>query len=445
MFILPVYLLQTGISLLLLFIIYDLFMKNETFFSFNRTYLLLSIMFSLIFPLLRLRLSIPPENGTGFSVLLNAVTIGASKVEQTFTRDRSALEYFTIVYLAGSAIFTVRFLFKIARILGIIRKYGIVRLEGINFVFVGSRYLPFSFFNLIFINRDETNRKNFHEIVAHEKVHIRQMHSLDIILTELLIILQWFNPVVWFYRNSLKSVHEYLADEGVLLAGCSKISYQKALISQTLRIRINDLTNNFNHSLLAKRFIMMTKQKSNRLARLKVMLAVPAAFTLAVLFTLSPVMNSLAQVDKKLKPPKEAPVPPPVPPTPPGLEVLSPESDDDEGIFTMVEKMPEFPGGNAALMKYMEENIKYPEEARKKGIKGNVYVSFIVEKDGKISGVKVLRGIGGGCDEEAVRVIQNMPAWTPGQNRGQAVRTKFNIPLKFMLNDDAPKEQSKDE
>ena len=329
--------------------------------------------------------------------------------------------------------------------MGIIRKYGIVRLEGINFVFVGSRYLPFSFFNLIFINRDETNRKNFHEIVAHEKVHIRQMHSLDIILTELLIILQWFNPVVWFYRNSLKSVHEYLADEGVLLAGCSKISYQKALISQTLRIRINDLTNNFNHSLLAKRFIMMTKQKSNRLARLKVMLAVPAAFTLAVLFTLSPVMNSLAQVDKKLKPPKEAPVPPPVPPTPSGLEVLSPESDDDEGIFTLVEKMPEFPGGNAALMKYMEENIKYPEEARKKGIKGNVYVSFIVEKDGKISGVKVLRGIGGGCDEEAVRVIQNMPAWTPGQNRGQAVRTKFNIPLKFMLNDDAPKEQSKDE
>jgi protein TonB len=102
-------------------------------------------------------------------------------------------------------------------------------------------------------------------------------------------------------------------------------------------------------------------------------------------------------------------------------------------IFTVVESMPGFPGGDAARMKFLQENIKYPQMARESGIQGTVYVTFVVEPSGSVSDVRVLRGIGGGCDEEAIRVIQSMPKWTPGKQRGKSVRVQFNMPIKFTL------------
>jgi protein TonB len=102
-------------------------------------------------------------------------------------------------------------------------------------------------------------------------------------------------------------------------------------------------------------------------------------------------------------------------------------------IFTVVESMPQFPGGDAARMKFLQENIKYPQMARESGIQGTVYVTFVVEPDGSVSDVRILRGIGGGCDEEAIRVIQKMPNWNAGMQRGKPVRVQFNMPIKFTL------------
>ena len=102
-------------------------------------------------------------------------------------------------------------------------------------------------------------------------------------------------------------------------------------------------------------------------------------------------------------------------------------------IFTVVESMPTDPGGDAARMKFLQKNIKYPQMARESGIQGTVYVTFVVEPDGSVSDVRVLRGIGGGCDEEAVRVIKAMPKWIPGKQRGKPVRVQFNMPIKFTL------------
>jgi len=118
-------------------------------------------------------------------------------------------------------------------------------------------------------------------------------------------------------------------------------------------------------------------------------------------------------------------------------EYIPPETDEEEveeqQIFQVVENMPEFPGGRAALMKYLATNIKYPPYAKEAGIQGRVFINFVVEKDGSITAVKVLRGIGGGCDEEAVRVVKNMPKWKPGMQRGKPVRVSFNLPVKFTL------------
>jgi len=105
----------------------------------------------------------------------------------------------------------------------------------------------------------------------------------------------------------------------------------------------------------------------------------------------------------------------------------------EQEIFTVVESMPEFPGGQAKMLEFIATNIKYPPMARESGIQGRVFVNFVVEPDGSVSGVTILRGIGGGCDEEAIRVIQSMPKWTPGRQRGKAVRVSFNLPVRFTL------------
>ena len=118
-------------------------------------------------------------------------------------------------------------------------------------------------------------------------------------------------------------------------------------------------------------------------------------------------------------------------------EYVAPEIEEEEvveqEIFQIVEEMPSFPGGEQKLMEYVRKNVKYPQIARESGIKGRVFVSFVVEPDGSVSNVKVLRGIGGGCDEEAMRVVKSMPKWKPGKQRGKAVRVSYMLPVNFQL------------
>ena len=115
---------------------------------------------------------------------------------------------------------------------------------------------------------------------------------------------------------------------------------------------------------------------------------------------------------------------------------LPPEKEPDEpDIFYIVEQVPEYPDGDEARMNFLRTNVKYPQMAREAGIQGTVYVGFVVEKDGSITQVTVLRGIGGGCDEEAIRVAKMMPKWRPGKQRGKEVRVSYNMPIKFTLQD----------
>ena len=117
----------------------------------------------------------------------------------------------------------------------------------------------------------------------------------------------------------------------------------------------------------------------------------------------------------------------------PVIKQVEEEEVEEQQIFMVVENAPSFPGGDAARMKFLQDNIKYPQMARESGIQGTVYVTFVVERSGAVTDVKILRGIGGGCDEEAVRVVQNMPKWEPGKQRGKPVRVQFNMPIKFTL------------
>lgn len=114
--------------------------------------------------------------------------------------------------------------------------------------------------------------------------------------------------------------------------------------------------------------------------------------------------------------------------------VIKDDAVDDPPFFIVVEEDPRFPNGDAARTQYLKNNVKYPAMARERGVEGIVYVGFIVEPDGSVTNVRVLRGIGGGCDEEALRVVRNMPKWEPGKQRGRPVRVQLTLPIQFTLN-----------
>jgi len=208
---------------------------------------------------------------------------------------------------------------------------------------------------------------------------------------------------------------------------------------------------------------MMTKNQSRKTAKWRVLLAVPLSLMLIVAFSSFRIsgsdystVNSRSQFDalKNIKPLTKI-----IPETngeisdamQQGTQKLQKtqkpakvtSKPDKKGTYTIVEEPPSFPGGEKARVQYMLDNLKYPEGAKSKGIQGTVFVAYIVRADGSISDAKVLRGIGGGCDEEALRVVNAMPKWDPGKQRGKAVNVQFNMPIKFALDNSPAKSEKK--
>ena len=169
----------------------------------------------------------------------------------------------------------------------------------------------------------------------------------------------------------------------------------------------------------------MNKTKTTRLARVKLMFALPLAITMMLVISCSP--NAVQQEEENKVPPPEQSEAQEKP------TEATPEVQEETQIFTVVEEMPEYPGGMDAMYAYLGENIQYPDSAKINKISGKVYVTFVIEKDGSVTNVEVLRGIGGGCDKEAMRVVSEMPNWEPGKQRGQEVRVQYNLPIKFTL------------
>lgn len=402
-------------------------MRKDTFFMVNRLYLMLSAIFSFILPLLEIRIPFMSSQAS-YVYLLEAIVITPDKLANSISSHLSIYQILGIFYLTGVAIFTIRLLFQFSQIALLVKKYGVSKHDGLNIVFTQKEYSPFSFFNLIFLSNNIKDNIQLEKILKHEQVHIQQIHSADLIILEILTIIQWFNPIIWFYKNTLKSVHEFLADQGVLAEGYNKRDYQELLLNQTFGVQVNYLSNKFNHSLIKRRLKMMSKSKTHSYALLKMAFVMPLAIILALFFSASMSEKLVAQESMSNKEQKSIQSKP-----------QKPESD----VYTLVEKMPEYPGGDEARIKFLVDNIKYPKEALKNGITGTVFVTFIIEKEGTISNVEALKGIGGGCDEEAVRVISMMPNWKPGLQRGKPVRVQFNMPIQFNLNGGGEKKVKK--
>jgi len=231
----------------------------------------------------------------------------------------------------------------------------------------------------------------------------------------------WFNPFAWLFERAIKQTHELLADEGVIAQGCNIGQYQASILNQIMGIEVMGLANNFNCSITKKRMIMMTKTNTQKNRVFRLLFIIPA---IAIALTLNLKCTSETQT------PAEEEI---VTITKADQSTTKSDVVNEETVFTVVEDMPQFPGGDKALMTWISKNVKYPEIAQKNGIEGRVYIGFVVNKNGLVDRVKLMRGASPSLDTEALRVVNEMPTWTPGKQRGEAVSVAYTIPINFAL------------
>ena len=429
------YFMKSFLSLGIFYFIGFLVLKKQIDFRFNRYYLLFTTVFAVLISLLNSK-ELFPEGLQNSVAQLSVVQLGEILIGQSKATPVafSGITWATVIrffYFFGVLLTSLRFLWSLIRLYRLVQKSETKREGGIRYVFTKGNVPVFSFFNLIFINPKLFENPKVAVIIRHEKAHIRQMHSLDIIVLEIISIFQWFNPFIYLIKRDVKENHEFLADNVMAVSERSGNSYPELLFREASGMEFSPITHHFSYSLLKKRMIMMKNQKNQKRMTVKLLFTVIALSLTVLACNNSPqpalkTSTKVKKVDKKVKVARTT--------------KMSTEQQksvtlkvDTGKIFTTVENLPKFPGGTKGLMHYLSTTLKYPEQAKKAKTQGMVFVNFIVEKDGSISHVKVLRGIGNGCDEEAVRVVKNMPRWKPGTQRGKAVRTSFNIPIKFFL------------
>ncbi len=437
------FLLRASIYLLLFAVAYQLLFNKQENPGFNRMYLLGSSIMALALALLPYNyFSI--GNGTNTANLwviqLPEVVLNApNTISETSGKIGASLgrtHYFLIGYFIMSSLMLFMLIWRILQLVLMVRKYKSVSRDGIKVVLLPDGYIPFSFFNMAFIP-ENISEQHFAGVMAHERAHCSKRHSWDVLFYELLFVFFWFHPAVYFLRYEAKALHEYEADH-LAMRQFNKADYQQTLLACAMAGKALVIANPFNVSPLKKRIMKMNqKTQSSRFVNW-IKLAVITPFVVAALL-LQSCYNESEDVQKQeertlieeiQEKARDA-----------GADIRPAEDyafekgqQREDGVWTVVQELPKYPGGTEAMFKFLIANINYPEQAKKDTIEGRVYVNFIVEPDGQVTNVNVLRGIGSGCDEEAVRVVEMMPAWTPGYEEGEPVRVSFNIPIRFSLN-----------
>jgi len=435
-----VYILKINIAITVCYIAYMLFFRNDAFLRGKRVLLLSMVAFSLMYPFLTMFHGMFNSLFSGGlatninsygEIFLDEVVVMAKMEKQTGTIV--LLQYLpTIIaglYLAGVAVMLMRFLLQVISL--------IYQLFTAQPTFFGNTKIyeksgletPFSFFDYIVLDPKRYDSSELSEIMQHETAHCRQRHTIDLLASELMCAVCWFNPFAWLLSRETRLNLEYLADRSALEAGCNSEHYQFHLLRLTYNKAIATITNNFNVSQLKKRIIMINKSKKSNKIGAKYLLVLPLAALLLCLnnFTISG--NEPATPQQQTK----------TPPANFGKPVITVEGNI---IYSLVEVMPTFPGGEKALIRYIAENLIYPVQSQKNGDQGVVVVQFVVNANGSVSNVKIEKSVSPELDSEAARVVKNMPKWQPGKQSGETVAVCYNLPVRFKLqNGQTPKEK----
>ena len=269
---------------------------------------------------------------------------------------------------------------------------------------------PFSFIRTIYLPKivEATEEKLF---LLHEKAHIKERHSFDILLHEALSVLYWFNPIFWLTGREIKRIHEYQADRAAISLTPSARLYQTLIAKEFLGFSPK-ITHAFNGTLTKKRIIMLTQPFQSNCAVLRMALIIPFIALNLLLFSCT------------AKEPEQ------------DTNMSATKADTSTQVlpFEVVETKPSFLGGGENnFSAWINEQISYPELAKESGIQGRVILSFIIDTDGHLQDVTVLRGADPILDREAVRVVASSPKWTPGVHNGERVQVRYNFPVIFLL------------
>ena len=467
--------IKSALVLTVLWLPYALLLRREKFFRFNRIMLLAIIVLSFLIPLLdvpALRIE-TSSNGViefgmpqalmemqeGFrkAFLLPEVVVSAAEQRSAFNWQLTL----ALVYIIGVAValfYRLRSYIRMRRFIS----SGCLwtdNLDGDTLYCHAASVVPFSWMHFIVISESDYEQ-NGRTILLHEKAHIRLHHSYDVLLVQFMKILQWFNPCIYLLEMDLRDVHEFQADDAVLSSGITAHSYQLLLIKKAVGSSSYTFANSFNHSLLKKRITMMLQKKSSPWRMARALYLAPCVVLLALLFA-TPQLSSCTSNDGKGTNNSENDstnvegiaisvstndAPPPVvldseneeqADANASSDAASSSTDDNDAnddVLDVVEEMPAFSGGMEALMKFLQNNVKYPKESQEKGEQGRVLVEFVVEKDGRVTSPKVVKSVSPQLDAEALRVVKMMPQWEPGKQNGKEVRVKYAIPVVFRLN-----------
>ena len=447
-----VYILKSSVCLAIFYLFYRLLLARETFHRFNRFSLLGILLLSCLLPLVEV--SVKQETEVHQTMLtleqllmmadaVNATEAGARTETATVTWIQVAL----LVYLAGIVFFAFRNVYSLVRLLMLLKSgkkedigsYLPGRKERVTLIVHNCDIAPFSWMGYIVISRKDLE-ENGREILIHELAHIHNRHSWDLLVADVCIFFQWFNPASWLLKQELQNIHEFEADETVIKEGVDAKQYQLLLIKKAVGTRLYSMANSFNHSKLKKRITMMLKEKSNPWARLKYLYVLPLAAIAVTAFARPEIsekmeeisavkVNDLAEIVQEkvlqdtVKVSKDE--------KKDALVVTGVKSKEEEEIviFEVVEQMPEYPGGMSALQKYLSEKIAGSPMKGKAG--GRVMVGFTVAETGKIKDVRVLQSDEASLNQEAERIVSEMPDWIPGKQRGRPVPVKYTVPIRF--------------
>ena len=476
------YLLKLNLALIVLFGFYKLMFSGDTFFALRRATLIGMCLVAMLVPGLNCSYWINKSVGMVSmaneyaAIVLPAVTVtpgGGGSIGW----ETTAMTIYTMV----ACLLLLRFFWQLVSIVRLRNKCRTTDINGTKVYLLESNEGPFSFFNWIFINPTKHNRQETDEIMTHELAHCRQLHSIDVLFTELFAIVFWANPFVWLLKREVRLNLEYLADNNVLAGGTDSKKYQYHLLGLAYRKNVATISNNFNVLPLKKRIKMMNKKRTKRIAKVKYAFYIPLAAALLVVSNIETVARDIANVAKAM-PMAKASVKQEkmvdlsfsnkatvavesrknvqsteaierkdnkmevqadnrnsemsaqkVEET---TEVANEESAEKgpkkspKKVYDYIENMPTF---NGNLNQWLLQNMKYPVEAMNKKEQGKVIVQFIVSENGEVSEPKIIRSVSPALDKEACRIVLAMPKWNPGKLKGKPVAVRYMLPISFRL------------
>ncbi len=498
------YLLKVNVAFVLFYAFYRLFFYKDTFFKLRRAILLAFFGLALFYPLLNIQDWVRQQEPIADVIYMYSAMLpeATAKADAAASVDWYGwlLGSLGFIYWGIVAFLCGRFRVQLSSILWLAHTSERVVIHETPVYALRKAAGPFSFFRMVFLHPESHSDKETDEILTHECTHVSQWHSIDVILSEMMCMACWFNPFVWLLKREVRHNLEYLADNTVIQSGYDSKSYQYHLLGLAHHQSVTTLYNSFNVLHLKNRIMMMNKKRSPGIVRTKYLIFIPLVGILMLLSNIEAVARLTVRLaneatvsnamvtatgilvdetgqpligasvvvkggkertitDKKGAFSLEVPANAILRCSYQGresqevlaadmtnnthLSLSSKSREMNEQVFTVVEKMPSFPGGDAELLKYIATNIKYPKESQDNGEQGRVICSFIVGRDGSVNNPEVLRGVTPLLNEEAVRVINTMPRWNPGMQRGKAVAVKYTVPITFRLK--SPVEEAKEE